>query len=316
MFLITLRRITLTALLGFLLTAPAHAQQRDGMGDSDYAAFERFPGSDITEHRLERNTVYNLALGRMQRVDGRVSPSRTERLQGRLTRVTYEIPSGFTAGEVYEYWRDQLLIGGQAVLFECQGRGCGSSNFWANDKFGNRILYGPETNQYYVATTYRSMRDGQEVNGYAALYTITRANRRVYAHLDFLELPADEAGEVTMTPEAIMLRLNQDGSAVIRRIDFDTDDNLSDDSGIELVVQTLRRDSLLQVYVVAHLQGEQALDTLLERSGNRAQAVKDALVAAGINESRLEAHGVGPLAPYCRPGPCDNRVEIVLRQVP
>ncbi len=315
MYLITPRRTIWLALL-MLLTASAHAQQRDGMGASDYAAFERFPGSNITEHRLERSTVYNLALGRMQRVDGRVSPSRSERLQGRLTRVTYEIPSGFTASEVYDYWREQLLIGGQAVLFECQGRGCGSSNFWANDKFGNRVLYGPETNQYYVATTFRSMRDGQEVNGYAALYTITRANRRVYAHLDFLELPADETGEVTMTPEAVMLRLNQDGSAVIQGIAFDADDNLSDDSGIELIVQALRRDTLMQVYVVAHLQGEQDLDTLLARSAERAQAVQDALVAAGIDESRLGAHGVGPLAPFCRPGPCDDRVEVVFRQAP
>jgi hypothetical protein len=80
------------------------AQQGGAAGASDYAGFQRFPGSDISDYREEPRAIYNLALGRMQRVDGRVVPSNDERLQGSLTRITYEVPSGFTAEEVYQYW--------------------------------------------------------------------------------------------------------------------------------------------------------------------------------------------------------------------
>jgi outer membrane protein OmpA-like peptidoglycan-associated protein len=313
MYLNTVKKLFAVVFFGLGVASVSLAQQRELSAASDYAGFQRFPGSDISDYREEPRAVYNLALGRMQRVDGRVVPSNDERLQGRLTRITYEVPSGFTAEEVYSYWRDQLLTGGQSPLFECQGRGCGSSNYWANDKFGNRVLYGPESNQYYLATTFQSTRDSRPVTGYAALYAITRANRRVYAHLDYLELPADASGEITMTPEAVILRMNQDGSVVLRNLSFGDDDALVDDSGIDMIVQTLRRDSLLQVYLVAHLQGDGDLDNLMERSARRANALKEALVGAGIDESRLEAHGVGPLAPYCRPGPCDERVEMVLR---
>ncbi len=77
-------------------------------GSSDYA-YQRFPGSQIVEYRLENNTVYALALGRMQRAAGRVAPSQSERFQGDLRRITYEIPDGFNGQEVFEHFRGQLL---------------------------------------------------------------------------------------------------------------------------------------------------------------------------------------------------------------
>lgn len=305
----------LRVVLLFLALVPGasliHAQPPQ---PGDYAGFERFPGSELTDFRHQQNTVYDLALGRMQRVDGRVSPSRAERLQGALTRVTYEIPSGYSAGDAYQHFRDQLLSDGQSAVFECQGRGCGSSNFWANDKFGNRVLYGPESGQYYLASTYRSERNGVPVSGYAALYTITRGNRRVYAHLDFLELPPVDDMQLMVTPEAMLSRLQEDGSAVLQNLAYNDDDELVGDDGIDLLVQALRRDTLLEVYLVAHLRlpGEDT-DILLARSQERAEQLLQRLVEEGINASRLEAYGVGPLVPYCLQGPCHNRVELVTR---
>ena len=59
---------------------------------------------------------------------------------------------------------------------------------------------------------------------------------------------------------------------------------------------------------------EQALDTLMQRSMRRAQAVRERLLAAGIDAARVDAQGVGPLAPVCRQAPCEARIEVVLRQ--
>lgn len=289
----------------------------DVAGSSDYANFERFPGATIVDYRQQSATVYNLPLGRMQRAAGTVAPSRAERFQGHLRRITYEIPGGFLADEVYRFYREQLLSQGQQALFSCQGRGCGSSNFWANDVFENRILYGPEANQFYLASTYQGMRGQEQVNGYAALYVVTRANRRMYAHIDFLELPAQLAAEqreaLNTTPQALEQRLARERAVVITDLGFDDNDELVNADGIELIVDVLSRDALLEVYIVGHLQGSDSLSELQARSAQRAQAVVDRVAAAGIDADRMQAHGLGPLAPVCRPGPCSQRIEMVLR---
>lgn len=303
------------SLVVFLLLSPL--ARADVSGSSDYAGFVRFPGSEIVDYRVDRNAIYALALGRMQRAAGSVAPSSAERLQGHLYRITYQIPDGFDSQEVYGHFRNQLLQAGQRELFACQGRGCGSSNFWANDQFNNRILYGPETSQAYLAATYQSEAAGSPVVGYAALYVVTRANRRMYAHLDFLELQGNLAEEqrasVLTTPEAMQLRLQQDGAVVLQGISFDDDDALTTELGVQLLADVLRRDGMLQLYLVGHLQGEQTLEGLLQRSLRRAEAVRARLIALGIDGNRVQAQGVGPLAPYCRPGPCSQRIEAVVR---
>lgn len=304
----------LVTMFALLLSVPsALAQSVNEQGD--YAGFTRFPGASITDYRQASNTVYRLPLGRMQRVDGQVAPSRSERLTGDLYRITYEIPDGFTAEDAFEHFREQLLSTDEVAQYECQGRGCGSSNYWANDVFGNRVLYGPVEGQYYMASSYRSSQNGRAVQGYAALYTVTRGNRRVYAHLDFLELP-DGSSEppLAVTPDAILRQLEQSRAVAVPRLAFNADDELVEDDGIELLVEALQRDALLEVYVVAHLREADAeLDLLVERSTVRARAVLERLLEDGIDAGRVSAHGAGPLAPWCRAGDCGERVEVVLQ---
>ena len=45
-----------------------------------------------------------------------------------------------------------------------------------------------------------------------------------------------------------------------------------------------------------------------------AELVRQALINLGIDETRLIARGVGPLAPFCSEGNCEERVELVLIQ--
>ncbi len=303
--------LMLAALLwswGFVPSVLAQASEEP----SDYAGFNRFPGSQITNYRHSESTVYRLPLGRMQRVDGQVAPGRSRRMTGELYRITYEIPAGFTAEDAFEHFSGQLLESEEAALFECSGRGCGSSNYWANDMFDNRVLYGPVEGQFYMAAAYRSMDDGRPVRGYAALYTVTRGNRRVYAHLDFLEVPESEIGSLMVTPDAIRLQLQQSGAAIIPRLAFDEQDSLVDDGGIELIMETLQRDSLLEVMIVSHLweSGSGTAD-LQRRSEQRAELIRQRLLSEGVGEDRVTAHGAGPLAPWCPAGPCYERVELV-----
>lgn len=304
------RQVTVIILMLLALASVAWGQgSSDIDGAADYTDIARFPSSRISDYRQVGDINYRLALGRMQRVNGRVAPGSEERIQGALTRITYQIPSGYTGAVVFEHFATQLLANG-VELFRCQGRGCGSSNFWANDIFDNRVLYGPEADQFYMAST---LGPSDDISAYVALYVITRGNRTVYAHLDVLQLPQSAEDETTESPEAVILRLQQEGNVRIRGLSFNDEDELRETSGLSLLADALHSDPVVNVYIVAHLAGDADIDILLARSKLRAEAVKDSLVVAGISADRLSAQGVGPLAPTCQRGPCAERVEIVLR---
>ena len=299
-------------MLPLLLVSVAWAQSAgDAAGAVDYPGISRFPGSVIAQYSVQPDSNYRLALGRLQRVNGRVTAGREERIPGSLTRITYQIPGGFSGAEVFEHFL-RSVTPDNTELFRCQGRACGSSNFWANDILGNRVLYGPEQEQFYAALA--DTNAAGESTRYYVLYVITRGNRSVYAHLDIVDVALADPLEVPETPAALMERLQQDGSVIVRGISFDDQDALLEADGLALVAQALQLAPQLQVYVVAHLRGTDDIDVLLERSRQRAGQVVEQLQQAGVSAARLRAEGVGPLSPVCAQAPCSDRVEIVLSE--
>ena len=132
-------------------------------------------------------TDYILGLGALQKVGGRWRHKHSEALHGDLTRVTWLVDEGFTAVEAYDWYRQQLPAGAE-LLFECQGRNCGSSAQWAAQVFDERVLYGHDGRQRYGAWRLQS----DAVNLYFVLYASDRANRRHFLRLDTLaQTPTD-----------------------------------------------------------------------------------------------------------------------------
>ena len=201
-----------------------------------------------------------------------------------------------------------MRLRGYRELFTCTGRACGSSDYWANDIFENRILYGPVRNQFYLAM-------GSEPPGqfYVAAYVITRSNRQLLAYLEIVELAGGTAIPADASPAFLLDQLRETGAIVLPGLSFATDDELRSGEYLDDVVEMLGLAPDLRLYVVAHLQGEGSLDDLLGRSEARAQSVVQLLVNQGIDAGRLAARGLGPLSPICAAGNCAGRVELVLR---
>ena len=277
----------------------------------DYSTIGRFSRSFIVGYEYIAEADYLLALGALERSGSEVVPENSMRLQGELTRITYEVRAGYSVEEVYDFFTAQLITGRQSELFSCQGRMCGRSTFWANDIFSNRILFGPDRNQRYLAVIHSSGRGAEDKQVYVALYVTMRGNKKVYAHLDVLSSESALRVSESTSDAELMLELQKYKSIILSDIVFDND-VLNSSTDFTKALRLLKGNPSLSVYVVSHLHGSGDLDSLLQRSQVRAEVVKSRLVELGIDAGRLIAKGLGPLAPYCAISPCDERVELVL----
>lgn len=277
---------------------------------TDHPLISGFPDSEIISAEFESDSNYSLVLGRLQRSRGVVIPENTERLRGDVTRLIYEVSQEFNGEDVQQFFQEQFAERGYEQLFSCAGRECGSSNYWANDIFRNRVLYGPERNQYFTAVRIDS---ASSEPSHLVLYIITRGNRRIYAYLEIVQ-PSGTAAPVELVNSELLIDIEQSLSVAVPGLTFTNDRQLDvsvDLSGLASELQSIPERSF---YVVAHLTGPQALDQLLNRSSIRAQTVRQQLINLGVDSSQLIARGLGPLAPSCEAGDCLERVELVLIQ--
>ena len=275
-----------------------------------------FPESEISDYARFEEANHLFALGALQRVRGEVIPDESVRLRGLVTQIVYSIPEGYEGAEVDEYFRMQFESQGAETVFQCRGRSCGSSNYWANDIFKRRILYGPERNQFYLAmrTT-----DQSENATYIAVYVITRANKQLKVYVELVEpgLLNEAEMQVRISAELLKNLLTETGrvalpevSAAAGEAGLDTE---FDTEILQSVVELLAAQPSLRLYVVAHSGGQvSSLAEQMASSVSRAQELVAALVAAGAADSRLIAAGVGPLAPSCGKPSCGERFELVL----
>ena len=214
-----------------------------------------------------------------------LEPESLEFVSGSRQSTTYYIPNERRVGKVMEFYKDQLNNSAR-ILFECSGRDCGSSNYWANTVFKVPILYGPEQYQNYVVGKTADRGD------YVSVYIGQRGTRKIYVHVEttITSLESPIADEV-----AISAALTSQGRYVISMAEGDT--NI--DSIVEAVAKSMNNNRRIRLTLVAHdnlLDGE-TIKQGQQRTLRLSESVRYALVSAGIAEDRLSAYGVGPLSP-------------------
>ena len=143
-----------------------------------------FPSSELVGQGTIESTGHLLALGSLKKVNHELRPEKSILISGRKEASTYYLPEARRTKQVAEYFRSEI-IGSANILFECEGRACGSSSFWANNHFETAILYGPEQYQYYLVAQ-RSVPEQTEEGEYIVIYIGQRATRKIYAHVEYL----------------------------------------------------------------------------------------------------------------------------------
>lgn len=268
-------------------------------------AIAGFPNARAVYHTDIDTDDYLLSLGALKKVNNVWLAEQEQRISGQLHRQTLELPAGFNATEAYRHFAEQLDGMNTRELFSCRGRRCGSSNSWANNRFGVKQLYGLDQHQHYGAF---EIVDGRQQLYFVVLYTVQRGNRRVYAQLDVLRSRSVQQGVIAASPDTIVQLLQEDGYYVLPGFSAGGAGMQQEEQHLQAVAAALRKQRMLRVALVGHDYGpgQQRQETSL----GYAQYIRDRLVQAGIDTKRLEVHGLGALAPGRR-AERSVRVEIV-----
>lgn len=325
--------------LGLALAGePSAASRTDVAGAADHPLIHRYEGSWILGYRQLAFDAFTLPLSAPTRAGGAITLPKQQVVEGRHTRLLYVAPDGRSSLEVFRNYAGALEQAGFQVLFSCDEDACGSAG-----ALPKRFLYtealelddrGQATSmafsqpaaQHFLAARLPRPEGDVFVSVYVAREDFTAFKdltmARALALVDVIETAPMEAGKVEVDADALARDLGVAGRAVVYGVRFDTNSaTLLPASAPTLreIARMLDHDPSLKLYVVGHTDDVGEMSVNLDLSRRRAEAVVSALVGDyKIQASRLEAAGVGPLAPVApntseQGRAMNRRVELVPR---
>lgn len=248
-------------------------------------SLEPYPGAEVVESRIDEKIKSRIIiLGALKKINNILQPKFFEYVSGTQSSTTYYIPVERRIDKIVEFYRDQLSSSAR-ILFKCEGRGCGSSNYWANTVFTTPLLYGPEQYQNY------SIARDLATNDYIAIYVGQRGTKKIYVHV---QVTSTVENQSKITKGSLADSLESHGKFVIPTRDFLLESDLIAD-----IVEFMRLNEQLKLTLVSHdtLQKGESVEDGMRRTLRHSESVRSRLVDAGIGKERIQAFGVGPLSP-------------------
>jgi len=136
---------------------------------------------------------------------------------------------------------------------------------------------------------------------YVSLHVINSMDGGPAVQLDVIEMKPMESGLVKVTAAALAGDITRMGHASVYGIYFDTgkaDVKPESDAALAEIAKLLQQDPALKLHVVGHTDNVGTLVSNMDLSRRRADSVAKVLTAKySIAAARLDAQGVGPLAP-------------------
>ena len=221
-------------------------------------------------------------------------------LEGRVEKRSWRISVGSkTTLQILAPLRDQILEAGFDLLLDCAAQTCGGFDF----RFATEVIPSPDM---YVAV--RDFRFLSAMRGDEALsLLVSRNSPDAYVQL-IRVLPTgtpETEDEITVAPAPAPIdmlgRLQSRGRVILSGLDFGTGAGALGEGPFDVLgelAQILAADPALRLALVGHSDNVGSLDSNIDLSRRRAEAVRDRLIEQyGIAPDRLEAQGAGYLAP-------------------
>ena len=121
-------RASCLVVLPIMFAADASAQLRDLKEGRDHPIISRYAGSILIGYEARDFDEFTLPLGPLRRVStapARYEPSKSERVEGRRTRLLYVAPENRSPLEVLRNYEQELEKAGFRALYACAGLECG-----------------------------------------------------------------------------------------------------------------------------------------------------------------------------------------------
>ena len=161
---------TLLCLAMFLLAASSSALNITVGGVKNWG--EELELAELVSDTQTTEANFLIPLGKNQKVDGRWLLPHSQQFDGVIYRTLYRFESGSNLSKLASSFTHSLEEKGVTIKYECKSRSCGSSNFWANDYFFERLLYGADKHQHLWVY--------QHKKHWYISYLMQRGNGRVY----------------------------------------------------------------------------------------------------------------------------------------
>ncbi|MHA1527597.1 MAG: OmpA family protein [Alphaproteobacteria bacterium] len=254
-------------------------------------------------------------------------------IEGRVIWSGFRIDTpDISTAEVMEGYRTRLAALGYQSIFDCTAADCGGFDF----RFAVQLLPPPtmliDTADFAQLSASRIANTGAET---FVSVLVSRLLAAVYIQA-VIVAPGDPGLMITPAPEPdaaarsviltqdedfLLNRLNEFGHVPVRGLVFETGGaKLSEGSApaLEILARFLSHNPDLAVAIVGHSDNQGSLDTNITLSKRRAEAVRAALIERGVAADKLDAHGVGYLAPVSTNATdagrsLNRRVELLLR---
>lgn len=279
----------LAAVLGLCLALVVPAGATEDL--SDHPLVQPYERSVLRSREVREAGDYRAFNG----IDGRTGELSGLPLQGRVTRLFYDRPRDRSTVEIYRHYERSLVDSGAQILFRCdqaERAGCLKARS-TNDlqKLSGLRALSPREGLYLLA---------RRSDGARPVY-VAVAVGGYFTDVHVIETGADGAGVRAATAAALRRSLETQGHVVAEGLEFaEGTARLIPEAApaIAEIARLLGEQPTLRLYIVGHTAPGPDLAASRALSEQRAAAVVEALVSQhGIPANRLEAHGLGPLAP-------------------
>lgn len=280
--------------LALALITHSTAGAEEPPGSADYGDIGRYEGSEIIEYRVEDYGTTVFATGPVQKDSD--AESTTLGVEGRITRILYQVPTGVSALEVFRNFESRASGINYEIVFSGGPEEIRDYTF----KYGHpvEILREPEIGNgihYFLAQ--------KEVSGamnYLAVLVAPHGGGQG-TRVGLIAAETKPMALQMVDAKQMQLSLQETGRVALYGIYFDHDSaTIKPESKptLDEIAALLNDEPELHIIVVGHTDYVGGFEYNMGLSQRRAKAVHDALVADyGIARGRLSSDGVGYLAP-------------------
>lgn len=299
---------------------------QDVKGSQDHPMISRVEGSIIVGFDLKEFDEYRLVKGVVtghnadwivaKNVEESLNDSNSIRLEGRVWKLTYDVPKNRSTLEIVRSYQTGLARAGFKILFECAKAECGGPPPKTPPKgpfdYQRQTQLEALTQLLMRRANFNTVGGHPEDQRYLAAQ-LSRPQGDVYvsilalgldtpiARVDVIEVKPMNSDLVTVNAASMAADISTRGSVALYGIYFDTDRaEVKPDSRPTLseIATLLKQKAKMVLVVVGHTDNNGTLEHNLDLSLRRAQAVVAALTSEfSVDRTRLEARGVGFLAP-------------------